>query len=707
MVDSATSVRSWLQRTPWSRQRVQDVVSLLRFDQLPPSHERSPRSASKLKNLVKQLRAHCSPRVQGSQQSGFRISLTVDGEPRTVVPIEEIPALVHKTFRSPLLGAGRGRDALYDKLKRAYIGVSRRRVGEALKHLELKQITTPRPGRVTRPLRPKRPMHWWQMDITVVSFGRPGVNLRYRDILVVLDIFSKYMWTFPLRSHSDAELFAFEREVGDDLLALFLREGPPEILQTDNEFRARHALERLCEDFGVEHRLIAPYYPLSNGAVERANRTVKSMLRAFMKQHSTREWVRALQFVTFAANTTKHSTTGMTPFLLHRGREPPMGRIFRGSLDRAFESGAELPQELAEAVQSDDEAAPTREQQPTVERLQAQRSAGQHAARQRNHEAARRIGRRADAMIARARKMNERVQGREPLNQGDIVRVALERLSKQYRQREKSRLRLHEKQDPYRIRDHYSTDVFVVQAIERRAAAGYEQVQSDDGGGDAYRYRVREAELQDKMGSAEHATAGATLRRYFSRSDLLRIPQDYVLGHGAADSERALCMRGAAGDWCLQDGYFRASRAQRPRPNEQSPERERERESEAPARPVLRPRRPQRENAPPRQRQRRVAQPTSPSLLRKHVCLPYWLWASLDIDHDRSSAPAADTPVCGFVVKVKTMRGGPFYEVYIDEARLCVNIRADLVDQHAVMLNDGLAWPRGERCRTLPERQAD
>ena len=292
-MNASPSLRSWLQRTTWTRQLVDDVASLLRFDRLPPTHERSPRVASKLKRLVGQLRAHHSPQVEGSQQSGFRISLEVDGERRTVVPLEEVPALVDKTFRSPLLGAGRGRDALFDKLRRAYIGVSRRRVGEALKHIELKQITTPRPGRVARPLRPKGPMQWWQMDITVIAFGRPGANRRYRDVLVVIDIFSKYVWTFPLRSHSDSELFAFEREVGDDLLALFLREGPPQILQTDNEFRGRHALKRLCEEFGVQHRLTAPYYPLSNGAVERANRTVKSMLRAFMKQHDTREWVRA------------------------------------------------------------------------------------------------------------------------------------------------------------------------------------------------------------------------------------------------------------------------------------------------------------------------------------------------------------------------------------------------------------------------------
>ena len=75
--------------------------------------------------------------------------------------------------------------------------------------------------------------------------------------------------------------------------------------------------------------------------------------------------------------------------------------------------------------------------------------------------------------------MDGRARGREPIRVGDSVRVALDRLSKQYRKREKGRLGLNETQDPYRIRDHYSTDVFTVRAIERRGEA----VQQDDGGG--------------------------------------------------------------------------------------------------------------------------------------------------------------------------------------------------------------------------------
>jgi len=413
------------------------------------------------------------------------------------------------------------------------------------------------------------------------------------------------------------------------------------------------------------------------------------MLRAFMKQHDTREWVRALQFVTFAANTSRHRTTGMTPFLLHRGREPPMGRLFRGSLDRAFERGSELPEELSLALLEapSDEAAGAQAQAQS--QAQEFSDGEQRAAHDRNREAARRIGRQADAMVARAREMNRRVQGREPIRVGDIVRVALDRLSKQYRQREKSRLGLHETQDPFRIRGHYSTDVFTVRAIERRGEA----VQQDDGGGDEYRYRLRETHL-DEAGSVKRATAGATLRRRFSRADLLRIPQGYVLGRDADEHERALCVKGASDDeqpWCFQDGYFRAAHTaadETPALSPSMPD-----ESPSPPRRALRPRQP---SAGPETQRRRPA-----ALLGKHVCLPRSVWESLGVDHDLP----ADKPVCGFVVKMKPMATGRFYEFFVDDARLCVNVKAAIVERHAIVLGDGLTWPRGKRCRTLPQRR--
>ena len=114
-------------------------------------------------------------------------------------------------------------------------------------------------------------------------------------------------------------------------------------------------------------------------------------------------------------------------------------------------------------------------------------------------------------------------------------------------------------------------------------------------------------------------------------------------------------------------------------------------ESPPPPRRALRPRQPS--AGPAIQRHRPAA------LIGKHVCLPRSVWENLGID-----LPAGK-PVCGFVVKMKRMRAGRFFEFFIDDARLCVNVKAAIVERHAIVLDDGLTWPRGKRCRTLPQRR--
>ena len=130
----------------------------------------------------------------------------------------------------------------------------------------------------------------------------------------------------------------------------------------------------------------------------------------------------------------------------------------------------------------------------------------------------------------------------------------------------------------------------------------------------------------------------------------------------------------------MQDGYFRAAHAEQSAADESpppeppsSPE-----ESPAPPRRALRPRQP---SAGPETQRRRPA-----ALLGKHVCLPRSVWESLGIDHDLP----ADAPVFGFVVKLKRMAAGRFYEFFVDDARLCVNVKAALVLNvlKALKLND-------------------
>ena len=80
-----------LQRISWTQKRVNAIVLLL--------SGRAIQVSSKLKRLVRLLQAQHKPKVG----SGSRLSLVVDGTRRIVVPREDIPQLVYRPFRSPML----------------------------------------------------------------------------------------------------------------------------------------------------------------------------------------------------------------------------------------------------------------------------------------------------------------------------------------------------------------------------------------------------------------------------------------------------------------------------------------------------------------------------------------------------------------------------------------------------------------------------
>ena len=60
---------------------------------------------------------------------------------------------------------------------------------------------------------------------------------------------------------------------------------------------------------------ISPYNSKANGKVENIHKTVKTMLRAYMKEFKT-NWDLLLPLVEFAMNTSRNVNTGYTPFFL-------------------------------------------------------------------------------------------------------------------------------------------------------------------------------------------------------------------------------------------------------------------------------------------------------------------------------------------------------------------------------------------------------
>jgi hypothetical protein len=147
---------------------------------------------------------------------------------------------------------------------------------------------------------------------------RPGATSHYPYVLNIMDIFSKYAWSFPLRDQTS-------RSVTKILSELWLREGAPAKLQSDGGFKSDE-LKHLADRFNVRLERCAPYHSQCSGAIERLNRTIRESVRN-MKHvygHTLKggKWANFLPAIVSSYNAQKHSTTGLSPFHVQRGFAP-------------------------------------------------------------------------------------------------------------------------------------------------------------------------------------------------------------------------------------------------------------------------------------------------------------------------------------------------------------------------------------------------
>ena len=71
---------------------------------------------------------------------------------------------------------------------------------------------------------------------------------------------------------------------------------------------------------GTTKTRTTPYHPKSDGMVERFNRTLETMLSAYVSDNY-KDWDRQLPYVMMAYRATAHETTGFSPNMLMLGRE--------------------------------------------------------------------------------------------------------------------------------------------------------------------------------------------------------------------------------------------------------------------------------------------------------------------------------------------------------------------------------------------------
>ncbi len=135
-----------------------------------------------------------------------------------------------------------------------------------------------------------------------------------RYIVTAMNYFTKWLIAKALK---EATIKAVSKFIYQKIIC---EHGCLKVLQSD---RGTHFVNRVIEDltekFRIKHRLSSPYHPQTNGLVERFNQTLCEKLAKLTEE--TDQWNEFVDSVLMAYRTTKHSATGVTPFLLIYGRE--------------------------------------------------------------------------------------------------------------------------------------------------------------------------------------------------------------------------------------------------------------------------------------------------------------------------------------------------------------------------------------------------
>ena len=145
-------------------------------------------------------------------------------------------------------------------------------------------------------------------DIAVDLLEIPGG----KHLLVVVDNYSRWPEVILLKK-TDAS------HVTRAMEGIFQTHGIPESVRSDNgpPFSSSE-FEGFLDYLGIAHLKGIPYWPQSNGEVERCNKTLLKIIRIATLEG--KDWKKELQTFLFQYRTTPHTVTGLSPAELLMGR---------------------------------------------------------------------------------------------------------------------------------------------------------------------------------------------------------------------------------------------------------------------------------------------------------------------------------------------------------------------------------------------------
>ena len=169
----------------------------------------------------------------------------------------------------------------------------------------------PQQSEPTRPVSPGGPWEVVQVDTLELGRNRSG---RFHCVLVCIDTFTKWVEVQPLERH-DAQ------SVATAFVAMCCRWGAPRLVRSDNGTEFRNALvTAVYKAFGVEVAYGAVRHPQSQGAAERFNQTLLTLIRKLLAESD--DWQLDLELLLYYYRVRPQSVTKLSPMGAMSGWSP-------------------------------------------------------------------------------------------------------------------------------------------------------------------------------------------------------------------------------------------------------------------------------------------------------------------------------------------------------------------------------------------------
>ena len=146
----------------------------------------------------------------------------------------------------------------------------------------------------------------WSSDLLDMNDYGPKNNKGYRYILVVIDNFSKFGWTIPLKNK-------FSQSITDAFSEIIKSSNrKPNLLETDD---GKEYVNKIFNEFLNNNKIKRYSRYTDKGAVfaERFNKTVRNLLKKPVFERGNADWLSELSSVVNEYNNTIHNSIKMTP----------------------------------------------------------------------------------------------------------------------------------------------------------------------------------------------------------------------------------------------------------------------------------------------------------------------------------------------------------------------------------------------------------